>query len=258
MQHVGRVDVFQPAQRLVDKALKVGVAQGLAGPDLSSHHAKRPLEVSPFAPFLGLFRWKKKQREQEREKEQGRKGGRKRGRKAGREERSGGERKETHDSMQIRLHKLLVQVHLVETSRPGVLDDVQVVEAGDLPTPNPQERKGKEREARQRAAGESERSKRASLPACEAARASMQQRDKRERRWGRTGGTYVLVPPKVVQELDLPQTPLGEDLLGEDVCDLTQTTNDTQQESTRCCLPTRGRERERERRGVGGGRTVPS
>lgn len=47
--------------------------------------------------------------------------------------------------MQIRLHKLLVQVHLVETSRPGVLDDVQVVEAGNLPTPNPQERKGRER-----------------------------------------------------------------------------------------------------------------
>lgn len=95
--------------------------------------------------------------------------------------------------MQIRLHKLLVQVHLVETSRPGILDDVQVVEAGDLPPPIPKKGKeGKEREGRQRAAGESDRSKRepASLRSSGGKYAARRRREKGGGR-GKAGRTFL-------------------------------------------------------------------
>ena len=40
----------------------------------------------------------------------------------------------TDDRMQVGLHQLLVQVDLVERARSRVLDEVEVIEASDLPS----------------------------------------------------------------------------------------------------------------------------
>lgn len=80
MQHVRRVDVLQPAQRLVDEALKVGVAQGLAGPDLLSHHAKKIPRCQSFRSLLRCFQIEK-ETQRERKSKEGRKEGKKKGEK---------------------------------------------------------------------------------------------------------------------------------------------------------------------------------
>ena len=104
MQHVRRVDVLQTAERLVDKGLEVRVRERLAGTDLSFIDEGK-IRSSVRARVRSIAR-------------------------ISGEGQTNNERS-THDGVEVGLHELFVEVHLIEVPIRAE-DNVHIIQASDL------------------------------------------------------------------------------------------------------------------------------
>ena len=105
MQHVGRVDVLQTAERLVDEGLEVRVRERLAGTDLSLSMKERSVRSFVRACVRSIAR-------------------------ISGEGQTNNERS-THDGVEVGLHELFVEVHLIEVPIRAK-DNVHIIQASDL------------------------------------------------------------------------------------------------------------------------------